>query len=172
MCHMSGVRCQVPCVTCQVSSVRCQVSCLFVVVFLDNGGEASRWMFCYQLSLPQQQFACTAALRMGIYSNALINGFFQHIFKNFLVFVFVEKISSNTLGLDATSSCWSQGPPPSPPSKKTSSSWKFIEVTHSRKSGCGRVSGVINILIKLFFFKIPDLVHKRTAVPVATRNHR
>ena len=35
---------------------------------------------------------------------------------------------------------------------KTSSSWKIIEVTHSRKSGCGCGSVVIIILLQLFFF--------------------
>ena len=50
--------------------------------------------------------------------------------------------------------------------------WKFIEVTHSRKSGRGRGSGVIIILQKLFFFKISDLVHRRTAAPVAAKDRR
>ena len=62
-------------------------------------------------------------------------------------------------------------PPPSPPSKKKPSGyWKFIEVTHLQRSSrvCG--SGVIIILLKLFFFKIPDLVHRRTPAPVAAKN--
>ena len=42
----------------------------------------------------------------------------------------------------------------SPPSKKTSSDYKFIEVTHARKSGNGRRSGVIIILLKLFSSKL------------------
>ena len=55
---------------------------------------------------------------------------------------------------------------PGRPQKKISSYWKFIEVTHSRKSGSGCGSGVIIILLKLFFFKFPDLVHGPTAAPV------
>ena len=56
--------------------------------------------------------------------------------------------------------------------KKTSSFWRLIEVTHSRKSDriCG--SGVIIILLKLFFFKILDLYHRRTTMPVAAENRR
>ena len=50
------------------------------------------------------------------------------------------------------------------PAKKRSSYWKFIEVTHSRMSGRGRRSGVINILLKHFSL-IPDLVHGPTASP-------
>ena len=56
--------------------------------------------------------------------------------------------------------------------KKTSRSLKIIEVTHLRRSGRGRGSGVIIILLKLFFFKIPDLVHMCTSAPVATGNRR
>ena len=41
-----------------------------------------------------------------------------------------------------------------------------------RKSGRGRGSGVIIFLLKLFFFNIPDLVHRRTAAPVAAENRR
>ena len=89
------------------------------------------------------------AHRMGIYFNSLINGLIQHTFK-------INKISETDFQL------WT-----SPPSKKMSSYWKFIEVTHSRKSGRSRGSGVIIILLKLFFLKIPDLVHRRTAAPVA-----
>ena len=55
---------------------------------------------------------------------------------------------------------------------KMSSYWKFIEVTHLRNSGRGRGIGVINILLKLFFFELPDLVHRRTAAPVAAENRR
>ena len=55
---------------------------------------------------------------------------------------------------------------PSPPSKKKNSPWKIIDVSHSRKSGRGRRRGVIIILLKPFFFKIPDLVHRRTSAPV------
>ena len=36
--------------------------------------------------------------------------------------------------------------------KKTSSYWKFIEVTHSQKSGHVRRNGELIILLKLFFF--------------------
>ena len=45
--------------------------------------------------------------------------------------------------------------PPAKPSKQkeTISSWKIIEVTVSGGSGRGRISGVIIILLKLFFFK-------------------
>ena len=56
--------------------------------------------------------------------------------------------------------------------KKTSSYWKFIEVTHSGKAGRGRGSVVIIILLQLFFFNIPDLFHRCTAAPVAAKNHR
>ena len=55
---------------------------------------------------------------------------------------------------------------------ETSSYWKFIEVTHSWNSGHGRGIGLINILLKLFFFEIPDLVHRRTAAPIAAENRR
>ena len=51
-----------------------------------------------------------------------------------------------------------------------SSYGKFIEVTHSQNSGRGRGIGVINILLKLFFFKLPDLVHRRTTAPIADKN--
>ena len=43
-----------------------------------------------------------------------------------------------------------------------SSFWKFIEVTHSRRSGLVRGSALIIILLKLFFLKVPDL---STGVP-------
>ena len=33
-------------------------------------------------------------------------------------------------------------------------------------------SGVIDILLKLFFFKLPDLVHRRIAAPIAAENRR
>ena len=56
--------------------------------------------------------------------------------------------------------------------KKTSSPWKIIEIPHLRKSGRGRWSVVIVILLKLFFFKIHDLVHRRTSAPVAAGNCR
>ena len=56
--------------------------------------------------------------------------------------------------------------------ERTNSPWKIIEVTHLRKSGRGRGIGVINILLKHFFFKIPDLVHRRTLAPVAAGNRR
>ena len=44
------------------------------------------------------------------------------------------------------------------------------EVTHSRRSGRGHGRCVIIILLKLFFFKNPDLVHRRTSAPVAAGN--
>ena len=67
---------------------------------------------------------------------------------------------------------FSIGDAPAKPAKqkKTSSPWKIIEVTQARKSGRDRGNGVIIILLKLFFFKIPDLVHRRTSAPVASGN--
>ena len=41
-----------------------------------------------------------------------------------------------------------------------------------QKSGRGRGSGVLIFLLKVFFFKIPDLVHRPTAAPVAGENRR
>ena len=104
-----------------------------------------------------------------------------------------RKIHSDTFWPDKTFFCWSQvtmmflkkrffenkkkwseifnGVPPAK-QKKTSSPWKIIEVTHSRKSGRGRESGVIIILLKIFVFKIPDLVHRRTLAPAAAGNRR
>ena len=41
--------------------------------------------------------------------------------------------------------------------------------------GFGRyplINGVKTILLTLFFFKIPDLVHRRTLAPVAAGNRR
>ena len=61
---------------------------------------------------------------------------------------------------------------PGRPAKKITSYWKFIEVIHSRKSGRTRGSSVIIILLNLFFFKIPELVHGPTAAPVAVKNRR
>ena len=60
--------------------------------------------------------------------------------------------------------------PAKPTKQKKSSFFKFIEVTHSQKSGRG--SGVINILLELFYFKIPDLVQRHTAAAVAAKNCR
>ena len=110
-------------------------------------------------------------------------------------FLICRKVPTNAFWLDKTYSCWSQvnmlfekkrfikkkkksesdfhlGTPPrqARQAKKTSSSGKFIEVTHSRRSGRGRGSCIIIILLKLFFFKISDLVHKRTSAPVAAGN--
>ena len=48
----------------------------------------------------------------------------------------------------------------------------IIEDTHSQKSGRGHRSDVIIILLKLFFFQIPDHVHRRTLAPVAAGNCR
>ena len=56
--------------------------------------------------------------------------------------------------------------------KKTSGPRKIIEVTHSQKSGRGRGSNEIIILLKLFFLKIPVLVHRRTLALVAAKNRR
>ena len=129
-----------------------------------------------------------AQCSMGLGRNPLINGLIQHTFK--INFLLVAKIPSNTFQLDKTFPCWSQvtmlfknflffltkknepdfqlgTPPPSP-----QSSWKFIEVTHSQRSGRGRESGVIIILLKPFFFKIPDLVHRRTLAQVIAGNRR
>ena len=92
-------------------------------------------------------------------------------------FVICRKFSSDTFGLYATFSkkkldlkqknrtkIFNYGPTRHARQKiETSSYWKFIEVTHSRNSGRGRGIGVINILLKLFFFRIADLVHRRTA---------
>ena len=107
-----------------------------------------------------------------------------------------RKIHSFTFWLDKTFSCWSQvtmmfkqkdflktkkikvrlfdwGPPcQARQAKKTNSSWKIIEVTHLRRPCRGRGRGVVIILLKLFFFKIPDLVHWRTLAPVAPENRR
>ena len=107
--------------------------------------------------------------------NPIINGLIQHTFK--LNILFLEKNHSNTFLPDKTISCWSQvtmmfkkkrfyenqkkrceifkcGPPRQACRvKKSSSPWKIIEVTHSRKSGRGRGSGVIIILLKLFSSK-------------------
>ena len=78
----------------------------------------------------------------------------------FQIFFFKQKKSESDFKL---------GTPPAEPAKqkKTSSSCKFIEVTHLRKSGHGCGSGVIISLLKLVFSKIPDLVHRRTMAPVA-----
>ena len=57
---------------------------------------------------------------------------------------------------------FSIGDPPAKPAKqkkKTSSSWKFIEVTHSRRSGRGRGSGVI-IILKKYTTWLPSLTWK------------
>ena len=48
----------------------------------------------------------------------------------------------------------------------------FIEVTHLRRFGRVRKSGLIIILLKLFFFKIPDLANRHTAAQVAAENRR
>ena len=56
--------------------------------------------------------------------------------------------------------------------KKTSSPWKIIKVTHSRKVGLGCGSGVIIVWLKLFFFNFSDLVHSCTRAPVAAGNRR
>ena len=92
-------------------------------------------------------------------------------------FLICRKIPSNTFWLYKTCSCWSQFnlmfkkkdfkkiqkkwsqilnwglPRQARQAKKTSSSWKFIEFTDSRRSGRGHRSGVMIILLKLFFFK-------------------
>ena len=59
-----------------------------------------------------------------------------------------------------------------PAKQKKSRYWKFIEVTHLQKSGRVRNSGVIIILLKLCFFKIPDLFHRHTMEPAAAENRR
>ena len=38
-----------------------------------------------------------------------------------------------------------------------------------QKSGRGRLSSVLIFLVKVFFFKIPDLVRRPTAAPVAAK---
>ena len=65
---------------------------------------------------------------------------------------------------DSNFQSWKETPG-TPREKKTSSYWKFIEVTHSRKSGRGCRSGLIIILLKLFLFKIPDLGPWRRSPP-------
>ena len=130
--------------------------------------------------------------RMGIWSNPLKNGLIQHTSK----FCIFRKIPSNTLGLDATFSCWPQvsmmfqlkryfenknigvrfqiGEPPAKPAKqiKNLGFEKSLRYPPPRKSAEGRGSDVLIFLLKLFFFKIPDLVRRPTAAPVAAENRR
>ena len=128
---------------------------------------------------------------MGLGRNQLINGLIQHTFK--LNILFLQKYT--VISFDSTKlfpvdhkspwcfrkkifwnqKNWSEifywGPTrQSRQAKKKSSSWKIIEVTHLRRYDHGGGSGVIIILLKLVFFKIPDLVHRRTSAPVATGN--
>ena len=51
--------------------------------------------------------------------------------------------------------------------KKKSSHWTFREVATPRSSGRDRGNGVIIILLKLFFFQIPDLVHTAPSHPTS-----
>ena len=113
-----------------------------------------------------------ARCSLGLGRNPLINGLFQHTLK--INFLFVKKNAvipfdeTKLFPLDLKSPCclkicfflnkkigitFSIGDPPAKPAKpkKTSSPWKFIEVTHSWRSSRGRRSGVIIILLKLFF---------------------
>ena len=109
-------------------------------------------------------------------------------------FLFSRKFHSNTFWLHKIFFCWSQvimmfkkklktkknlseifnwePPRQARQAKKTSISWKIIDITHSRKSGSGCGSGVIIIFLKLFFFKFPDFVHRCTLAPVAAGNRR
>ena len=79
-------------------------------------------------------------------------------------------MKTNKIGLR-----FSHGEPPAKPAKqeKTSSSWKIIEVTHSRRSGRGRGSGVIIILLKLFSSKFlilfTDVPRRRSPPEIAAR---
>ena len=120
--------------------------------------------------------SCWPAHWMGIYSNPLINGLIQHTFKQI---VFVQKFPVTPLGLDANCFCLSQvttmfqwTPPPSPPSKKTKellkTHWDYTraEVRPRLRKRCNEY------FTKTFFLLLLDLVHRRTAAPVAAENCR
>ena len=121
-----------------------------------------------------QQFAYTALVQFLLASSwngNLLEPSYKRFNSAYLLnkFCICWKIPSHTFKLDASFSCWSQvtmtmtkksesnsqlwTPLPSLPSKKKSSYLKFIEVTHSRKSGRRHGSGVIIILLKLFSLK-------------------
>ena len=153
------------------------------------------WLFHTILWLHQtMRPSCSSSMFNGIRlepTNKRFNSAYLH--SKYLI---SRKIQSNALWLDETFSCWSQvtmmfwkkkilenkkievrfsnvdAPAKPTKQKKTSSPWKIIEVTHSWKSGRSSRSGVIIIILKLFFFKIPDLVHRHTLAPVAVGNRR
>ena len=63
--------------------------------------------------------------------------------------MFKKKVFFKTNTSDCNLQLWTETP--QTPCKKAISYWKFIEVTHLRKSGRGHGSGVIIILLKLVF---------------------
>ena len=64
--------------------------------------------------------------------------------------------------------------PPAKPAKQntTLDIENSLGYAPSRNFGRGRGSGVLIFLLKVFFLKIPDLVHRPTAAPVAAENRR
>ena len=101
---------------------------------------------------PQQtvRLSCWSSMFNGIRpepTNKRFNSAYLQIW-----YLISRKIHSITFWLDKTFSCWSH---------------VTMSPCHSRRSGRGGRRGVIFILLKLVFFKIPDLIHRRTSVPVA-----
>ena len=149
--------------------------CQFVDFFLSKNGTLQRakvFLRCKQciktltVLWPQQtvRSSCWSSMFNGIRpepTNKRFNSAYLQI-----KFLICRKIHSNTFWLDKTFFLLITS------HKKNSSSWKIIEVTHSRRSGRGHRSGVIIILLILFFFfKIPYLVHRRILAPVAAGNY-
>ena len=157
-CRMSCVTCHMSCVTFHVSHVTCHVSCVtcFLLLFFLQSGEAYWWRVCYQQGLPR------------------------------LVFL---KVPRNNWGWDATFSDWpaislmfrknsfeenkyiwltfSVVDPPCLACLSTSGAryWKFLWW-----ASC--LSGLTSNLLKSYFFKIPDVVHRPTVAPVVGKNRR
>ena len=169
---------------------------LLVLFNKGNSGLALWWSDTPQPQLYGCSRQCGrpvwARCSMGFGPNPLINGLIQHTFK--LNILFFRKIHSDTFWLDKTFSFSSQltmmlqkkrffenkkirlrlsivdFPAKPAKQKKTSSSWKIIEVTHSRRSGRGCRMGVLIFWKKKPFFKIPDLAHRPTLAPIVTKN--
>ena len=137
------------------------------------------------------QLSCWSSM-VGLGRNPLLNDLIQQTFK--LNFFFVEKFTvipfdETKLFLDDHNSprCFrfffienkkmewdfQLGTPRQ--AKKTSSSWKIIEVTHSLRSHCGRGSRVTIILLKLFFSKFlilsTDVRRRRSPPEITARWH-
>ena len=183
-CHMSHVTCQMSCVPCHIfffffdKVVKLMGGGSFI-----NGADPVKFLTLHPQKLPHTIYGRSrqcgrpvgAGCSMGLGRNLLINGLIQHTFKIF--FLYVEKFTvipfywTKLFPVDKKSPwCfrkkifWKQkiesqifnwGPPrQAHQAKKTSSSWKIIEVTHLWKSGRSRGRGVIIIFLKLFFLQI------------------